>query len=175
MNNVKRLRIPWDTYESALLLEAAISIYVGGKSKKETVLGLSNSLRQKAISSGIQIDDYYRNANGVELQLQKMAYWVTNGMYGMSGAAKIFIEVANLYHEKPEKYKEILWEAKRMIGNEKSNKTMFFEWLATQVTAAQLSELYMAYDEISEFCQSRNLIKEPLFEVTDVSVKRNGA
>ena len=169
MNNVKRLRIPWDTYESALLLEAVISIYIGGKSKKATVLGLSNSLRQKAISSGIQIDDYYRNANGVELQLQKMAYWVTNGMYGMPGAAKIFIEVANLYHEKPEEYKEILWEAKRMIGNEKSNKTMFFEWLATQVTAAQLSELYMSYDEISEFCQSRNLIKNPLFEITDIA------
>src|SRR5699024_2212277 len=33
----------------------------------------------------------------------------------------------------------------------------------------QLSELYMAYDEISEFCQSRNLIKDPLFEITDIA------
>lgn len=42
----------------------------------------------------------------------------------------------------------------------------YYTWLATQVSPTQLSEFYMLYVEIEEFCLSRKIIKKKLFTIT---------
>ena len=55
-----------------------------------------------------------------------------------------------------------------MLDGNKKNQEKFVEWLSTQVSPTQLSELYLAYDKIDNFCTKRSILKKPLLETTDV-------
>jgi hypothetical protein len=87
-------RIPWDIYESVLLLDTYFSIQRGIKTRKEAEAELSSKLRQKAINAGMKIDDIYRNQNGIHMQLGKIEYVVTNGHAGWwLGGATIMLPI----------------------------------------------------------------------------------
>jgi len=45
----------------------------------------------------------------------------------------------------------------------------YFAWLASQVSPEQLSELYVIYAEIEEFCLKRRIITKKLFELDNLS------
>lgn len=68
------IRIEWDEFEIALLIEACEEVLRKGKPKSEVVKTVSSNLRKRAISKNIAIDDVFRNENGIALQMQKMAY-----------------------------------------------------------------------------------------------------
>lgn len=76
---------------------------------------LSCDLRKLARNRGIEIDDIYRNTNGITLQMQKTAYVYSKGRDGLSGASVIFKEVCQIKEESPQIYKQLLWEANKMI------------------------------------------------------------
>ena len=90
------IRIEWDEFEIALLIEACEEVLRKGKPKSEVVKTVSSNLRKRAISKNIAIDDVFRNENGIALQMQKMAYLLTHGEKGMPGASKLYAEVAEL-------------------------------------------------------------------------------
>ena len=71
------IRIEWDEFEIALLIEACEEVLRKGKPKSEVVKTVSSNLRKRAISKNIAIDDVFRNENGIALQMQKMAYLLT--------------------------------------------------------------------------------------------------
>ena len=66
------IRIEWDEFEIALLIEACEEFLRKGKPKSEVVKTVSSNLRKRAISKNIAIDDVFRNENGIALQMQKM-------------------------------------------------------------------------------------------------------
>lgn len=45
----------------------------------------------------------------------------------------------------------------------------YFVWLAPQVSPAQLSELYVVYADIENFCLKRKIIRKNLLELTDLA------
>ncbi len=53
--------------------------------------------------------------------------------------------------------------------NTKAIQDQYFAWLKTQVSPTQLSELYVLYIKIEDFCLSRNVIKEKLFTLTHLT------
>jgi len=46
----------------------------------------------------------------------------------------------------------------------------YFYWLSPQVSPAQLSELYSIYGEIEDYFRSRNVLKDPLFQTSDLRI-----
>ena len=62
------LRIPWDKYESALLLDMYFKVASGEIKRQQAVVKLSADLRNLAINRGIVIDDIFRNTNGINLE-----------------------------------------------------------------------------------------------------------
>lgn len=86
------IRIEWDEFEIALLIEACEEVLRKGKPKSEVVKTVSSKLRKRAISKNIAIDDVFRNENGIALQMQKMAYLLTHGEKGMPGASKLYAD-----------------------------------------------------------------------------------
>lgn len=64
------IRIEWDEFEIALLIEACEEVLRKGKPKSEVVKTVSSNLRKRAISKNIAIDDVFRNENGIALQMQ---------------------------------------------------------------------------------------------------------
>lgn len=63
------VRIGWDEYEVALLIDACNRIRDNKIDKAECVHKLSNLLRQRAKANGINIDEVFRNENGIALVL----------------------------------------------------------------------------------------------------------
>lgn len=55
-----------------------------------------------------------------------------------------------------------------MAEYKKASDNLYYDWLSSKVTTPQLTILRMAYNEISNFCKSRNIVKEPLLEIYDI-------
>ncbi len=106
-------RISWDKYESALLFKAYENIASGKNFMLEAVT-LSNTLRQYAINRGIEIDDTYRNVNGMNFHLSQVQFLFTNGKKGLSSSSKSTREMYKLYHNNHNKYLSLLKEATRL-------------------------------------------------------------
>lgn len=116
------IKIPWNIYESVLLLESYIQIQDDKISRMSIIKKLSCDLRKLARNRGIEIDDIYRNTNGITLQMQKIAYVYSKGRDGLSGASAIFKEACRIKEENPQIYKQLLWEANKMIDQSDLSK-----------------------------------------------------
>lgn len=167
---MEQKRVLWNFYESVLLLEATLRVYKEGANRNTIIAQLSKFLRDSAIKSGKQIDSYYRNENGIRLQMEEMAYLVTGGTSGLPKASKIFRSVFELYTHDQATYERTLKIAKEVLSHTLPNSDLFYEWLTTRVSAIQLSELYILYGVINAYCQSKGIIQSPLLTITNLSM-----
>ncbi len=161
------IRIEWDEFEIALLIEACEEVLRKGKPKSEVVKTVSSNLRKRAISKNIAIDDVFRNENGIALQMQKMAYLLTHGEKGMPGASKLYAEVAELREENPKKFEEILKRAKEEIEmtdlsqQNIGKKALFAQWLNEHpIKKYTPSAIIDALDVASRYCVSKKVCKD---------------
>lgn len=105
----------WDEYETALLVEAYIKVTENGGVKTRVLQELSDNLRQMAVNKGIEIDDVYRNLNGMMWQYTFIEKAFKKSGFGQHFPAKVFRYVVKLYLYNRKKFDEILKEAKKRI------------------------------------------------------------
>ena len=163
----------WNIYEAALLLQAYIQILQGKETAREAICRVSDQLRLMAINNGIEIDEIFRNVNGITFQMKSMesAY---KGYTVVMPASKLFLEVVSIYKNEKYRYREILKEAQRMLeANDNIQENEFFSWLSKRVTVTQISDIGKVFSEIDSFCVSRKIIPKPLLLLDDISqIKR---
>ena len=109
-------KIPWDKFETALLLDSCMKVSDGSIKRKDAVSSLSALLRKRASGSGIPIDDKFRNENGISLQMSHMVNILTDGAEGLPGGGKIYKEMAQLFRSSPSEFEKILKEARKQVG-----------------------------------------------------------
>ena len=163
---------PWDKYEAAILLEAVIKIYQGEVERKQAIADVSDKLRKKALNEGLEIDDIYRNIAGITFQMYSMESAYV-GYTIRKPATKLFLEIVKTMKDNKEEYDEILQEAKTLVGENKSLEEKYLNWLSAKVSHMQMTELYVVYSQIEEFCLSRKILKKPLFETTESDILTN--
>jgi len=159
----------WDKYEAAILLDGLLATIRGEITRADAIKRVSQDLRKMAICRGVEIDEFYRNENGISFQMHSME----SAFYGRTlfkPATKLFIKVANLYHESQSEYNKLLKEAKEMVNGSKPIENNFMQYLAEKVSPGQLSELYWCYSEIEAFCFKLKILQQPLFQTTDFEV-----
>ena len=61
------IRIPWSLTESVILLDALIAYLDGKVTLKSLKTDVSSFLRKYAVYRGIEIDDKFRNENGIAM------------------------------------------------------------------------------------------------------------
>lgn len=162
----------WNMHEAAILLETVILLHEGKVDRKTAIEEVSGKLRSMAIKSGLEIDEIYRNIAGITFQMYSMESAYV-GYTMRKPATKLFLEAVKIMREQPQEYEKILQEAKELIGENKSMEEKYLSWLSTKVSRAQMSELYMVYPEIEDFCLSRKILKNKLFETSDIQVLAN--
>lgn len=113
----KSVRVPWDKYETALLIEAFWKIENDKQSRSVVLQELSDSLRKKAVNQGIAIDDTFRNLNGMQIQLSCIAVTFYPNRPAMHKNA-IMEEMADLYKKDRAAFNLILAEAHKMVAIE---------------------------------------------------------
>lgn len=123
-------RIVWDKYETVLLIEAFWKIE-GDKTLRSGVIEqLSRDLRAKAQNQGIEIDDTFRNINGISIQMANLASSFYPDRASMHKTA-IFDEMAKLYLQNRQEYEAILREAHALVkGTLQSQKVKSVNWQA---------------------------------------------
>ena len=168
------VRVPWDDCEAAYLLSELIRVLNNEIPRSEAVKLVSDNLRKRALRRGVDIDDVFRNTNGITLQMSVMEYIYTEGSHGLKKPTmpKLFQQVVELYKSDKHSFEKLSKEAIEVPSN-KSIEEQFYTWLSTQVSPTMLSDLYTAFRDINDFCLERKILKKPLFETIDLSILNN--
>ncbi len=108
-------QIPFTKYEAALLLDAYLKVRSGELSRMDSVKDCSQLLRSMAVNLGIEIDEIYRNVNGISFQMASMesAY---QGKTIMKPATQLFTETVQLFRDNNKEYQDLLNKAKDMAA-----------------------------------------------------------
>lgn len=123
-------QIPFTKYEAALLLDAYLKVLSGELSRVDSVKNCSQLLRLMAVNEGIEIDETYRNVNGISFQMASMesAY---QGKTIMKPATQLFTETVQLFRDNNKEYHNLLNKAKNMATEKRDG----------EATALQMCEL----------------------------------
>lgn len=160
---------PFTEYEAVLLLDAYLRTVSGDASRRDAVKDCSDALRRMATNKGIEIEDAYRNIGGISFQLASMesAY---RGETITKPATKLFSETVSMYRNDRKKYEGLLKEAKLMADGKHNGEAAFMSWLSNKVSPAQLSELYMVFQEIEQQAKRAKIVNKSLYENVDIAV-----
>ena len=107
-------RVVWNKFEVALLVDTYEKVAKGELLRKAAIAKLSRRLRYRKIMNGIEVNEKYRNENGIQLQLSVMENILTHGEKGLASRSRLFEEIAKLATENHEEYIELLHEAIQM-------------------------------------------------------------
>ena len=107
-------RVVWNKFEAALLVDTYEKVAKGELLRKAAIAKLSRRLRYRKIMNGIEVNEKYRNENGIQLQLSVMENILTHGEKGLASRSRLFEEIAKLATENHEEYIELLHEAIQM-------------------------------------------------------------
>ncbi|MCY1714914.1 hypothetical protein [Caproiciproducens galactitolivorans] len=120
-----------------------------------------------AENNGMEIEDTYRNVNGISFQMQSMesAYL---GTTTVKPATRLFEEIVGIYHTDKTRYEAILKEAKAMIDKNESIVDSFSDYLSSRVSPSKLSEYFLYCRDMEKFCLEHHIILKPLLEITDI-------
>ena len=95
--NRMALRISWDKQETAILIDAYLRVKNGELSQQNAVKEVSALLRRRAILSGVEIDEIFRNENGISMQMKIVGGLVDEKPSGLHSTTKMFTEMVALY------------------------------------------------------------------------------
>ena len=166
------LRIPWDIEEAVLMLDMLLKSLDGKLTRKEAIRQVSEKLRRRAVNRGIEIDDIFRNENGITFQMSALEVAYTGRKTKLKQPTKLFVETVNLYRNNRELYEEILKEAENVV-EPTSVQDEFCSYLSMQMPTFQLSDAYLMLSDIESFCLERKILQNKLFETTDLeAIKR---
>lgn len=112
------VRIKWDKYETALLIDTFWLIERNPKQRRFFIKKLSDELRKKALDEGVSIDDKFRNVNGITMQLSPIGHAFFPERSSLT-TSSMFEEMVDMYKNDRPQFNEILLCAKQKVSGEK--------------------------------------------------------
>ena len=106
------MRIPWNEYEAAILLNACIEVRNGHMSRKEAEAAVSQELRAMAEKEGRAVDSIYRNGNGIHMQFEIMNGLLLERRVGLHPAPRLFQKMVGLYRRDEDSFWALLRKAR---------------------------------------------------------------
>lgn len=163
----------WDIFEAAILLEAVLNVDAQKETRKEAIKRVSDTLRNLAERRGLDIDDTFRNENGITFQFQSMEFSALGKQNSThKTGSKLFDRVVALYKKDKTEYNDILATAHAEAEGKviMENKTLFKQWLSTNLPKKLTVEMVVqALDDGSDYCRSHSISRESFWDITDRS------
>ena len=156
---------PWDRYEAALLLSYCLKIEAGDIPRKEAVDIVSNTLRKRVEVQGLEIDETFRNTNGISMQMSAIRNCYLGKDHGLAGS-KLFHEMVDLYKSNHDALEQILQEE-----SDKVNRSIWQEfllWLKEAVPDKE-KEIVTSLAAVSMLALKSNRTHMPISEISDVA------
>lgn len=155
------IRIMWDEYEVALLLDYVIRIENGMINRQDAVSAVSDKLRNRAISKGLEIDDSFRNENGISMQMSALRNCYLGVEQGLS-ISKLFREIVALYRNDRVAFENILQEEWAQLNGTVWQE--FLLWLKKTHPASEM-ETIAAISIVSAFGLKNKALNKPVNEI----------
>lgn len=158
------VRVPWDKYEAAVLLDACLRVEQGAISRSSAITYVSNTLRKRAVSRGLEIDAIFRNENGISMQFSAITNCLHHKSAGLT-ISKLFRETVELY-ESDEEALNTLVQGAIELNLESAKERTFASWLKEQDEYAPSAEkIINSLNLISVLCLKAAAIKEPIVKM----------
>ena len=159
------VRVPWDKYEAAILLDACLRVDHGEIERAFAVTYVSNTLRKRAELRGIEIDSVFRNENGIKMQLSSMSNCLHHKSGGLA-VSSLFRETVELYESDQESFQKLVQEATELNPENGREKTFIF-WLKEQPKYFPKADKIMGMiNAIGILCIKEGVISEPITKMT---------
>ena len=159
----------WNKIEATILLEAVLNVENGIEVRKDAILRVSDTLRKIAKAQGVEIDDKYRNVNGITFQFQSMEYSAL-GRVGSTNkmGSKLFDEIVVLKKQFPSEYDMLLKQANKLLEtnetklrnevNEMSYRAAFRDWLLSLgKRESVVNHMIAEFDAISDYALEKKI------------------
>ena len=165
------VQVEWNLFEASLLLEAYLEIQEKTISKMVAIHRVSEDLRKMAINQGLEIDNVFRNENGIAFQLYSMdsAY---KGHTVVKPASQLFKEIVSMYKDNHSEYLRVLDKAKQIVDPPISNSERFKVWLSSNAVTVSWESVISNLTIAEEYCTKKLILKTPLLDTTDVAIVR---
>lgn len=158
----------WDIYEAVILLNGYIETIQSNTPRLRIIRRISSDLRKMAVNRGMDIDDIFRNENGISYQIKSMesAY---KGQTVYVPSTKLFDETVNIYRNNREKYLELLEGAKKMVEATQNKKDAFLEWAEDNLPAQQNKWIEQNLLKMEQLAISLKVISGSIFDVMELT------
>ena len=158
------VKIPWDKYEAAILLDACLRVDQGVINRSSAIKCVSNTLRNRAERRGLEIDTIFRNENGISMQFSAMANCLHHKSRGLT-ISKIFREVVELYESDEKLFHSLVQEAME-LDSENIKERTFASWLKEQDEYELSAQTIInSLNLISALYLKSGAIKEPILKM----------
>lgn len=161
-------RIPWDEQEAAILIAACAAVNDNKKTKEDVIKEVSEVLRKRALDKGIDIDDVFRNENGISMQYMLIQELLIQEKCNLHKPSELFIKMVDLYKNNRKAFNEILEKSGEKDRTSEITKKNFLRWLAKYYSPAQMPEAYAVYYDIDKCLQKEGIISDTLFDITNL-------
>lgn len=164
------VRILWDKYETALLIDACAKIMAGEESRKEAIKRVSTALRKRAVDNGLEIDDIFRNESGITLQLANLQQLMEKQSdYPTRNNSKLFKEMVQMYNTDREQFNGILAAVKGEAQQVNVESQSFLEWLSNTNDEAKKAVTEQAVCDTETYAAKKGYIKHSIQEIETYS------
>lgn len=157
------IRIPWDKYEAALLLDYCMKVEDKVLTRTEAISTVSQVLRNRAIHNGLAIDDVFRNENGIGMQLSSMRNCYLGKKQGLT-ISKLFYDIVALQKDDRAAFQQILEEESENM--EISAWQKFLLWLGEKHSDKN-KEIQKVLMLVSVLGRKNRILKKPLGDISD--------
>lgn len=181
VNYMKR-QPSWDQFEVALLIDAYIRISENGENKKKVLQELSDRLRNKARNEGLEIDDTFRNLNGMMWQIGFIECAFKKTGYGKHMPSKLFQRLVDMYQNQKDDffkiYESAICKSDGCVAKDNSKekaismsdrKKTFAKWLCSKnIKENRIKYICNAFDEASTYACGHRVSKKAIWDMENI-------
>lgn len=160
-------RIVWNEHEQAVLLQALIDVLNHKIERKQAISEVSKRLRKEAKSRGIEIDEKFRNENGISLQMNCLEYAYTGGKSGLHVIRGWYFDIVSKYQNDQDAFAELLKEARIVSEASTNNKSAFQEWLEHTLSEKASLAVIEELGVLEILLKKNGVIHNRIFEMND--------
>lgn len=174
----------WDQFEVALLINAYIRISENGENKNKVLQEVSERLRNKARNEGIEIDDTFRNLNGMMWQIGFIECAFKKTGYGKREPSKMFQQMVDMYQNRKEDFMKIYeraisksnectvkdkYQEKTITMLDCDMKNKFIKWMHVKnLNENRIEYICNVFDEASTYACGHRVSKKAIWDLRSI-------
>lgn len=158
--------IYWDEKEIAILMDNFMKYEHNILSRKKAIQQTSETLRLLAEARGLNVDDIFRNENGIDMQMSKLEDLYLQKNPRLRQPPKLFVEIYNLYFESRKKFNNLLQSA-YIQSSSKNKEKVLSEWLSKKKLGIKIETIIKSLGQLDVLLNKEKILTGKVINIED--------